>query len=98
DLLVLSFVKENFKPGVVFRLANFSNLCRGRARAILECHASTQSFNRLLVRNSLQLSFIDFFYFVTSGRHEIGEFTVIGQKQQAFIMEVELADGIKPTE
>src|SRR6267142_5335412 len=81
DLLILSFVKQNLKPGVGFRLAQFPDLCRGRARSVFQSDAAPQTFNRLLPWYALHFSFVDFFDLVACGGYEICELAVIGQQQ-----------------
>src|SRR5947208_4077332 len=77
-LLVLSFVKQDFKPGVVFRLTYFPDLRRRGARTVVERHAASQAFYSLLVWNPLHFSFINFFDFVASRGDEVCEVAIVG--------------------
>ena len=90
DLLVLSFVKQNLKPGIGFCFAQLPDFCRSRARAVLQCYTAPQAFDRLVLWDALHFCFIHFVHLVACGGDEIGD-TIIGQQQQALGVEVEPA-------
>jgi hypothetical protein len=95
QLTIAPFNQHHLKPRVV-ALANRTNLCRRRIYAprtrlaALDRHAGPQPLKLLLCRPARNLHKVGLFHSRGGARELIGQFAIVGYKQQAF------AEVIKP--
>ncbi len=82
-------MKPDFKPGVGGSLLQWFDFRRRRTSAIVESHATSQPLQRSLRGHTLDFNFVDLLDAIARGGDEVCEVSVVGQKQEAFSIEIQ---------